>query len=208
MQISARILARVALFADVRLLNPRGLSLLPIHKGLLERYEFQTYQKSDFDFIKGVRYSDGQFTYDGNLIAVAITIYSNGWLVDTSISTEAGEAFFNDISDWVATIGFASAKDLVTKKTYESDLAIQIDLDISKTFDKMQSLDRIIAQVSENPTEQFTGFYVGAEGQSLSTFTFERLAGAPFSENKYFSRSTLPTAKHILALQELEHLFR
>lgn len=206
MQVSARILARVALFADVRLVNPRGLSLLPIHKGLLERYKFQTYQKGDFDFTKGVRYADGQFTYDNNLIAVALTIYSNGWLVDTSISTEAAEVFFNDISEWVASIGYSSAKDLITKKSYESQLAIQTDLDISMPFEKLQTIAHLIAQLSENPDQQLSGFYIGREMEQLSTFTFERLLGVPFSENKYFSRATLPTSKHIRALEELEKL--
>jgi hypothetical protein len=206
MQISGRILARLALFADLRLLNPQGLSLLPIHLGLLERYKFQTYQKGDYDFAKGIRYADGQFVYDGSLIAVSLTVYNNGWLVEASMSTEVAESFFNDISDWVTGIGYASAKDLVTKKSYESQLAIQMDLDISRLFEKLQTIAHFIAQLSENPKEQLSGFYIGTETDQLSTFTFERLAGTPFSENKYFSRAMLPTAKHIRAIEEIEKI--
>ena len=206
MEITARIIAKVALFADVRLLNPHGLSLLPIHQGLLERYGFLTYQRSDFDYVKGIRYADGHFVFDGSPVAVAVTIFSTGWLVESSMSTESAEAFFEDVSSWVNSIGFASANNLVTGRSYESHLAFKLDLDISKQFDKLEGVARLIAHLSGDPNEQLTGFYIGKEREQVSTFTFERLLGAPFSENQYFSRAALPTNKHLRALQEIEQI--
>lgn len=208
MQISGTLLARVALFADIRLLNPHGLSLRPIHNGLLERYRFSIYptNPADFDFTKGIRYANGEFVYDGKLISVACTIFNNGWVVETSVSTEAAEAFWNDIAEWVAGIGFRSANDLVTKKAYESQLIVEAHLDIAKPFDKLQSFVKLIGELSGNPKEQMSGFYVGTDTEQLSTFTFERLAGVPFTDNKYFSRAMLPTSKHLLALEEIEKI--
>ena|SRR5262245_22485892 len=203
MEIIARLMARVALFADVRLLNPNGLSLLPIHKGLLQRYGFLSHPRRDFDFVKGVRYADGHFIYNDAPIAVSVTIFFTGWLVESSMSTESAEAFFEDVSRWINSIGFAAANDLVTGRSYESHLAFKADFDISKQIAKFQDVARLVAHLAGNPNEQITGFYVGREGEQLSTFTLERRPAAPFAQNQYFSRAVLPTGKHMQALEEI-----
>lgn len=210
MQILETQLARIAFFADVRLLNPQGLSLRPIHSGLLERYKFLIYPTAptEFDLTKGIRYSDGEFAYERKPIAVSFTIYNNGWLVETLVSTEAAEAFWNDIAEWLIGIGFRSPKDVVTKTVYESQLVVQAQLDIVKSFDKLQGCAKFISELSGNPREELSGFYIGTETEQLSTFTFERRIGVPFSENKYFSRATLPTGKHVHALEEIEKILR
>jgi|SoiMethySBSTD1v2_1073268.scaffolds.fasta_scaffold82158_4 hypothetical protein len=209
MNITGRLLNRVALFADIRLLNPDGLSLRPVHQGLIERYRFKVFpvNPGDFDFTNGIRYADGEFVYEDRAIAVSLTIYNNGWLVESSLSTEAAESFWEDIADWVPNLGLRSAGQLVTKKAYESQLIVHVNLDIATPFEKLQPLAQLIGQLSENPKEQLSGFYIGTEGQQLSTFTFERLVGTPFSQNEYFSRALLPTSKHIRALEEIEKIF-
>jgi len=208
MQVTEVILARIILFAEVRLLNSSGLSLQPIHSGLLERYKFLIYPTapSEFDFTKGVRYSEGKFLFDDREIGVALTIFTDGWVVETLVSTEASEAFWNDVADWVTTIGFISAKELVTSKVYESQVVAHSNLELGKRFGEIQPLVKLIAELSGNPTEQMSGFYIGGDGARLSTFTFERRTGVPFSENKYFSRAALPSSKHMRVLSEIEKI--
>ena len=208
MQVTEILLARVALFADIRQLNPEGLSLQPIHQGLLDRYKFPVHpiNASDFDFTKGIRYGAGQFQYEGKPIAIYLTIYNNGSLVETLVSTEAAEAFWNDVAEWVASIGFRSARDIVTQRVYESQLIVQANVDLTQKFGDFRQLVELIAELSGNRTEQFSGIYVSADNSPLSTFTFERRVNTPFSENKYFSRAALPTSKHLRALHEIERL--
>lgn len=208
MQITEVLLARVVLFAEVRLLNSSGLSLQPIHSGLLDRYKFLIYPTApgDFDFTKGVRYSDGKFLFDGKEIGVALSIFTDGWVVETLVSTEASEAFSNDIADWVTTIGFRSAKELITSKAYEHQVVVQSNLELGKRFKDIQPMIQLVAELSGNSTEQMSGFHIGGNGARLWTFTFEHRVGVPFSENKYFSRSTLPSSKHIRVLNELEKI--
>jgi len=208
MQVTEVILARIILFAEVRLLNSSVLSLHPIHSVLFERYKFLIYPSApiEFYFTKGVRYSEGKFLFDDREIGVALTIFTDGWVVETLVSTEASEAFWNDVADWVTTIGFISAKELVTSKVYESQVVAHSNLELGKRFGEIQPLVKLIAELSGNPTEQMSGFYIGGDGARLSTFTFERRTGVPFSENKYFSRAALPSSKHMRVLSEIEKI--
>ena len=205
MQISQVLSAKIALFGDFTLLNPRGLSLRSLHGGLLERYKFLNYS-TELDLSKGVRYGEGEFVYEDKPIGVSVTIFNTGLLVETLVSTEAAEGFFNDVAEWLTTIGFRSPKELITNTVYESQLVVQAELDIAKSFDKLQAFAKVIGELSGNLKEQMSGFYVGADGAQLSTFTFERRAAVPFSQNQYFSRAALPTSKHIRALKAIEKI--
>lgn len=208
MQIINVLLARVIWFADLQLINPSGLALGPVQAALRERYKFLIYPSSpqEFDMTKGVRYADGEFVFDGKTIGVAISIFNNGWATDTFVSTEASEAFLNDLVEWLTIGGFRPPQDFVTKIVYESQLVVHSKTNLRKTFDSFRSFEQLIAELSGNPTEQLIGFYIGGDNPQLSTFTFERRQNTPFSENKYFSRAALPTSKHIQALDELEKI--
>jgi len=202
------LLARVIWFADLQLINPSGLALGPIQTALRERYKFLVYPSSpqEFDMTRGVRYADGEFVFEGKTIGVSINIYNNGWAADTFVSTEASEAFSNDLVGLLTARGFRSAKDFVTKIVYESQLLVHSKVKLRKTFDAFRSFEQLIAELSGNPTEQISGFYIGQDSAQLSTFTLEYRIGIPFAENKYFSRAMLPTSKHLRALDDIEKI--
>jgi len=211
MKVIQTLLARVVLFADIRRINPNGLALRPIHVGLLKRYKFLKYptKPDDFDFAKGVRYSDGEFMHNGKLIAVSLNIFNDGWVVESLDSTEGSEAFWQDAAKWVETIGFLGSKMFVSRTTYESQLVVQTQSDMARQFAKLQTFATLIRSLREDQKDQsLTGFYIGAEGEQISTFTFERLIGVPFKDNKYFSRASLQTKDHIRALEELEKVLK
>jgi hypothetical protein len=209
MKILETLLARVVVFADVRRVNPNGLAIGPVHAGLLKRYKFLIYpiNPGDFDFTKGIKYSDGEFIYNGQSIAVALSIFTDGWAVESLVSTEATDAFWNDFAGWLETLGFRGTKALVSRRIYESQLVVQSPVDIARQLGKLQSIATLIRALSEDQKDQtVTGFYIGADNEQVSRFTFERRQGVPFSEDKYFSRASLTTSNHILALKELETL--
>ena len=103
-------------------------------------------------------------------------------------------------------MGFRPATELVTKKAYESQLLVHTEFDLGKPWEKLQPWVKLVAELSNDPTEQISGLYISGDSAQLSTFTFERRGGVPFSENKYFSRATLSTANHIRALEKLEKI--
>ena len=208
MEVIETILSRVGFFGNVRSLNPAGLSLRSIHDGLLERYKFLVYPRNpgDWDFTVGINYSDGEFLYRGKTIAVTLKLFTDGWAVDTLASTDAAEAFWNDVADWVTSLGFRPAKEAIKRRVYESQVVVRADVDLAKPFDRLHDFVKLISELSGNPSQQLSGVYIGPDAAMLSTFTFERRQGIPFSENTYFSRASLPTSHHLAALEMIEKI--
>ncbi len=209
MQITNTLLARTAWFLDVNTLNPLGLALGPIHSTLIQKYKFLVYPTSpyEFDLTKGVKYLNGEFEFNDKKIGVNITFFNNGWAADTLVSTEASDAFLEDLEEWLTSLQFRSAKKLVTKTVHESQLVATSDINIKKLSDSLNPIVSLVARLSGNETEDFSGFSIGPETYPTQTFTFERRANTPSSEKLYFSRALLQSAEHKQVLLELERLF-
>ncbi len=207
MQVIDIVLARTVWFFDLKAINPSGLASGPVHTALKDRYKFLLYPSTvnDFDLTKGVKYASGEFLFDGRLRAVTLSVFNNGCVADTLVSTEASEALLEDSAKWLSTLGYEYAKKLVTTVGYESQVVIKSNIDLSKQFANAQHIVSLISELSGNPTLQVSGFVVGASDNYLkSTFYLERRVTIPFSENQYFSTATLPTSKHLQILNALE----
>jgi len=214
MQLTEILLARTVWVLDIKLLNPSGLALGPIHSSLKEKYKFLVYPSTpaEFDLVKGTRYQSGEFTFEGNQIGVDFTVYNNGWCVDTLVSTEASDAFLSDLVGWLSSsFGFRAAANAVTRIGYESHLAFSSEINLTKLFDKLGAFSTLLRQFSGNPTEEVSAFVFGSDfaspNSTFPTFTFERRVSVPFSENKYFSKAVLQTKKHIQLLDNFEQMF-
>ena len=120
------LLARAVWFTDLQLINPSGLALGPIQATLRDRYKFLVYPTSpqELDITKGIKYADGEFGFEGKTIGVTVRMYNNGVAADTIVSTEASEAFLNDLTTRVTTIGLRFPKDSITKIVYESQVEV------------------------------------------------------------------------------------
>lgn len=214
MQITEIVLARTAWFFNVRLLNPAGLSWGPILSSFKDRYKFLVYPSapSEFDFTKGIRYDGGEFTFEGKQINVGVSIYSDGWYVDTMVSTEASDTFLDDLVGWVSTsFGLRHARDIVTRVLYDSQIVFTSDINLTKSSDELQAFNNLLCEFSGNPTEELSAIVFGSNPASPNpttpTFTFERRVNVPFTENKYYSRAALPTKKHIQLLEHFQRMF-
>ena|SRR3989442_1402788 len=209
MQITNTLLARTAWFLDINALNPLGLALGPIHSVLIQKYKFLAYPTSpyEFDLTKGVKYLNGEFEFNDKKIGIAITFFNNGWAADTLVSTEASDAFLENLEEWLTSLQFRSAKKFVTKTVHESQLVVTSDINIEKLSDGLKPIISLVAKLSGNEKEEFSGFSIGPETYPTQTFTFERRANTPSSEKLYYSRALMQTARHQQILFELERLF-
>jgi hypothetical protein len=201
-------LARSIWFIDIQSLNPAGLALGPIHSALKERYKFLVFPTTpdQFDLAKGVKYEGGEFTFEGKKIEVSLTVYGNGWVGDTATSTEATDAFLNDLVEWLVTNGLRPAKDVVTNTLYDSHIVLKSHINLTQSCEKLSSFVKLLKEHSHNQTEETWAFVFEADNTKFPTFTFERLANVLYSENKYFSKAALPTSTHLQLLKDFERI--
>src|SRR6266852_1851338 len=100
MELSAVLLARVIFFVESVDLNPRGAAFYPdIIRGLVERYNFQSYPEKveDFDEQKGVTLTLGRL---GDRTIDKVVIYNWGLTLDTTSSTDDAETLLDEALVW------------------------------------------------------------------------------------------------------------
>jgi len=214
MQVSEVVLARTVWLLNLKLLNAAGLAWGPILSSFKDRYKFLNYptMPAEFDLTKGLRYAGGEFIFDGKQVGVGITIYNDGLVADSLVSTETSDAFLEDLAGWITgNFGFRPAQDIITRVIYDSQLELKADIDLTKSFDKIAAFSSILREFSGNPTEESSGFIFACDpslpNYTFPTFTFERRVGVKFLEKKYFSKATLSTRKHIQVLEQFERIF-
>jgi hypothetical protein len=210
MQLSEIILARTIWFIDLKFINPVGLAWGPIQSAMKERYKFLVYPvvPSDFDLQKGTKYEGGEFEFNGDKIAVSLTVYLNGWSVDTQVSTEASDAFLADLSAWLSKSFKIREGNWVSRILYDSQVGFISEVRLSESLNKLKAIKELIINSSGNEQEDFTALVFGSDPASknptIPTFSFERRVNVNFSENKYYSKAALPTSEHIRLVEQVE----
>jgi hypothetical protein len=209
--------ARVIAYVPIEQLNPFGKMLIPtVTSAFVERYGFMAFPQSlaDYDETKGVAFGVGN--WNGSAID-RVTIYSNGVLVDTRVSTDHSEAFLRDAMTWLAeTLGVEYKADAFHRKGYLSELLVGYDKPLSGLHPAIDAFCNKLSVYLEPFTDkQKIGFELSSLGFGydplatklpLAAFRIERLLDTPFSENKYYAVAPVPTAIHIDLLNDLETL--
>lgn len=209
MHIDQVVLARTVWLVNLQLINPLGLAFRPISDAFKERYRFLNYpvNPSDFDASKGITYTAGEFQFEGNLIAVALTVYNDGWVADTSVSTEASEAFLYDLSGWLTSAyAIKDARELVTKIAYDSQFYVTSELSLLDASKKIRTFTELLREFTGNVTEEPWALLFEPDGAATS-FSFERRVNTPFSKKQYYTKAALPTSKHVELLTQFERIF-
>lgn len=215
MRLLAVMLARVTAMTYVYEWDPRN-KLFPMDfvQKLVERYSFQTFPKTleDYRSPNGVAFVSGKMK-DINI--ESITFYVQGVVVDTRSSTDDCNHVLGDLGTWISSItdvGFDEKR--ITRRYYLSHLAVQSD-------GRLEFLNPKLAEVSSWLTESVSKYAKQRLEFDLAGLTFqvdlykhktplsmpmriERLEGALFEENKYFSAAPLPTDEHISVLERFE----
>jgi hypothetical protein len=194
-------------------LNPRGLDLRPVLEGVRARYRFEKFISPD-DLLsteKHPEFGNGAFTFgDGQQIAIPkLTLYNDGLVVEVRHSTEAGDAFLNDLVSFVISEFRLTADPIENvKKLYLSELEVTGSAALDAFNEKIQKFSGLIAEASKRDFHTF-GFKIGTDPALHGVpvmFAFERKAGAPFAQNRYWSQAPFSTKHHLELLDRLEKI--
>jgi hypothetical protein len=215
MKLSAVHLARVLAFVESFDLNPRGAVFYPdLVKGMAEKFGFKKFPQKpeDFDEIKGLEFIGGTW---GDVTVEKLTIYQNGLLLDTRVSTAESERIIEEGLAWgVKEFGLVYEAKMIKRRGYLSNLTFYSDcptlLRSNSPVSKLN--ERIYDSVSKisgdkTPWEPIVlTFHSEAIPRKPvgAAFTIQRRAETSFSENKYYSEAPLPTGEHIAMLEAFE----
>ncbi len=160
------------------------------------------------DLQKGITFAEGML---GDIVIVTLQIFQNGVIVDTRSSTDNSMRVFDDL------LQFAKEKNgaTVVRRRYHltSQVTFQSNFKLSLINPFLQPIaDRLSSQLSETLDHPIlfepTAIMIGPQTWSMkivpNSFTIERRAETPFSENTYFSSAPLATKEHIRLIEDIE----
>jgi hypothetical protein len=182
-----------------------------------ERYSFQTFPKSTADVdekAKGYVFKFGVFQTEDGPINVNFSLFSDGINAESWASTEKTDAFVEDVLTSAALkYGLAYGPNTVRTKWYVSEVTVRLDHPLKNATPRMARLCDTMTEVFKRhglPAFELTGIICGLDptGKSYKppSFGIERKLGAPFSEDKYWSKSPFTTADHLRVLRELDQV--
>jgi hypothetical protein len=210
--------ARSLWFVNLTDLNPRGHYLLGLIPSIIKKYRFQIFpaKPDDFDLIKGIKLLGGAFHKElQHDISIEVNIFNNGLFADTRSSTEDSDAFLDEFLTWMAAeLDLVPYQEVLNTKVYVSELWVQTDKSMNtlnpKLTDFAKRLTSLIVGHENHPIAyETTGIYLWTNPiitNPPATFRFERVEGAPFNENRYYSAAPLQTNVHLEILTELESI--
>jgi hypothetical protein len=215
MRLSAIIQARTLAFVESFDMNPHGAVFYPtIVQGLVEKFGFMKYPQKieEFDEMKGVDFLAG--TWSGMTVE-KFTIYRNGLLLDTRVSTEVSKQIILEGAEWAAsTFGLTFAPEMISRWGFLSSVVFYSDcpnlLRGSPAATKMRdNIQRAVTESSGDDTDwepTVLTFHSESVPRKPVTapFTIQRRAETSFSENKYYSEAALPTDVHLALLEQFE----
>lgn len=209
-------LARSVWLFDMNDLNPTGKSLVPLLRWVAEQYNFQTVPKSWTDLdpeSKGLLFKNGQFKHGDDGFSVNVGVYTDGLSAESWASTDITDKFLEDVLRSAAdTFGLAYSPESVRTKRYVSELIVNLEAplgNLNTALDRFYKTLNDALGVNAGPYElSGVAFAFDASQSSYKPphFIIERRADTPFSQKRYFSRSSLPTSRHLKVIEEFEKL--
>ncbi len=214
MQLKAVVTARLLGFIELATLNPEGKIFFPnIISGIVERFSFQKYPTTpeQFDESKGIEFHDGQ--WDGVNVS-KLTIFNNGFLVDTQSSTADSERILTASLEWAKKkFGITFAPEMIYRRRYLSDLVFGTAAPVLDGFGPVNNLRNNFSQMMETIVDerlQYAGIRLDVDFERyqrqtpIAPFTIQRRNDYAFSDNTYFSEAPLPTDLHVILLEQYE----
>jgi hypothetical protein len=212
-ELSAILLARAIAFFEVVDISPPGGFFFPdLTKELVQRFTFQKFPRNyeEWKDDKGAVFASGKA---GQVAIDNLTLFNNGIQVDTHTGTAESKRIIEETLEWSSEkFGFTYKSGLQIRWAYVSNVTFFTDVPILSTppLDKLaERASRAMAEVVGNPLPYTpTGQSIGHDPLSAkygrAQLSIQRRLETPFSENKYFSESPLPTDVHIDLLKQFE----
>jgi hypothetical protein len=210
--------ARSIWLFDINDLNPRGKDVnSDLLDFLREAYFFDKVPSSPIDLDpekKSLKFERGRFQVKEEIyVSVSLEIYNDGFVADSRSSTRDTDAFVEDVLS-LAAKEFSLTYDpsMIRTKMHVSELTVRMDSVLFNLHPKLVDFANTISSMCGSEVPPFECSLLGF-GTDLaishlkpSNFVLDRKIGAPFSENRYYSRAPVHTDQHQELLVELEHI--
>ena len=204
-------LARVAWMFDVNELNPSGKDIFThLLPSLIEDYKFKTHPTASDDLSQGIKFTRGEFVKeDGTVIALNLTIFTDGIVADTFSSTTDSEAFLRVASADLPELGFAFDPEMIRKKAYLSQLTVKCSRPLHALNPKLVEFASHISSAVGETEFRFSAIELWPDQTRIvkpANFSFQQKLGESPDSDRYWSQAAVSTAKHLELLDELEGL--
>jgi hypothetical protein len=210
-------LARILLSQAVRLAKVAGAGGgavygLNLAKACEDRYGFLQAPRilADYDLSKGVTLLHGYFQQ--RFVIDRFQVFENGILAEARVDTDECDEFLDDVLKLVVERAGITIEPSTTpqQKLYLSQIEVQSDISLNKSFAKVAPLGRQISDLQRGygqiiPDLEVSGLSLGTTGDAPS-FKFERREGPSVPPDLYFASCRLRTKDHIKMLEALEKL--
>lgn len=133
-------------------------------------------------------------------------------VAETWASTEIADSFLQDVLNGaIERFGLTFRPEMVRKRQYVSELVVRLDPALTGLNERFANFCNLLDSLFSKhhlPPFELTGIVCAQDTSATAYkppgFIVERKHGIPFSENRYWSRSPLPTKDHLLAINEFE----
>lgn len=207
-------LARSIWLAPQHFFNPKGLFLRAASDAIKARYEFL---KSPYDNNTAgtgdAKYELGGFKNKrGTSIQIgSFTLHNDGIVVDTQSSTDDGDAFLEDVFEWLGKeFGLPQVGITPVTRIYASELNVSLEKPPAFLNPKLKSFLEDVSTATGDEKKGkmgFLGFQLITDPERSprpAQFRFEREVNTSIDGDRYYSFAPIKTSEHIKLLEKLE----
>lgn len=220
MELITIVSAKVVWIINTSDLNPKGVRLFPdLTDALTDTFDFDE-QPDDAPITPssasqpGIKFKNGRFETDQGAIKVGLEIYDDGFVAESSSSTEVTERFLKYALDWATTtFGLRFNPDFVMKRIYASELVIRFECPLSTSISPLFSFARLLSDATSSVVSQpfsLSGLTFASQPLTGSTapmvFTIERRTNTHPDANVFYTKAPLTTETHIRLMGQFDEL--
>jgi hypothetical protein len=199
---------------------------LELINAVKQRYQFVNPDTSSFSSNAPIDFQAGKFQYDGKTISVeqfVVTHIGNRATslgVSTRMSSDASDAFLDNVIEWAATEYGLDANE-VLPRSYFSQVEFVLSKPVSSYFTELNEVGKAITDYVQGyglencPPYEFGGFSMHFDLVKYDNltprpqpFAIERRVGSSYEERKYFSQAPLRTKDHKTIVERLEGILK
>jgi hypothetical protein len=167
----------------------------------------------------GLKFLAGQFEFKKKRTNISEFVVFNDGIVASSASTEAADAFLEDVYAFLRSeFQFREIVSTV-KRVYVSNLVVELGPSLSSALGSYQQIAKLVAEkLNEVDGRQYPvelariDFALNKDPEfrppNIPRLTIEKRAHAPFSQHRYFSTAPMSTRDHLTILEQLEGIWK